>query len=141
MRKSALGKLRLPALPEGAGTVAGLIVSAVAGAAVFLIGSYVRARRGGALVSVPMRRELVRVQIDRLVAWLDRSFGKDWAEQGLDALQRAFKGTPQGIFVQILGSVYKAEVVGRRQQWSGGDKLRYVLGQLGSRGGAKQAPV
>lgn len=64
-------------------------------------------------------------KIDEVVSWLNNKFGHNWFSVGLAVLSRAMP-PPMQVLVGVLGAVYKAEELGRQQNWTGPQKHQYA---------------
>lgn len=75
----------------------------------------------------PLIPNVIEDQLDKLVAWLDGTFGKRWVNRGMDSLQRALS-SQMPTYAQFLGAVHAAESSGFR----GVQKRRFAMQYLGN---------
>lgn len=79
----------------------------------------------------PFIPDFVEESIDKVVASLDRRFGKQWVDMGLDVIERYLTGQFPATLASYAKVIFDSELVGRREGWSGKRKLRYAFAQIG----------
>lgn len=97
-------------------TTAGWVIGI--GVAALLVGAIVQ----GATSS---RNSNASEPINRVVSWLNETFGHNWLTIGIAALTKAMP-TPMAGLVNVLEAVYEAEQQGKPQDWSGQQKYQHA---------------
>ncbi|MBL8635455.1 MAG: hypothetical protein JNM40_19670 [Myxococcales bacterium] len=63
--------------------------------------------------------------INRVVDWLNRTFGHNWLPIGVAALSKAMPAPMAGL-VNVIEAVYEAEQQGKPKDWSGQQRYQYA---------------
>lgn len=105
------------------------VLGAVGVGALALVGVY--ALTGRREQKSPFIPAYLEEGIDRVVAALDRRFGKHWVDRGLDMVERFLRAQMPATLASYGKVLYDTELMGRREGWSGREKLRYAVNQLG----------
>ncbi|MCB9529775.1 MAG: hypothetical protein R3F65_09315 [bacterium] len=75
----------------------------------------------------PFIPDFIEDGIDRVIASLDRRFGKQWVDMGLDVIERFLTAQLPATLASYAKVVFDAELMGRREGWSGRRKLEFVV--------------
>lgn len=78
----------------------------------------------------PFIPDAIEDQIDRAIGLLDRSFGKEWVDHGLNAVEQLVRANFDAVAPGLAQVIYSAEEVGRQLQLSGWEKKQRAVRQL-----------